>query len=93
MLDNLLLDFGLVDVSLKLPQLMRRPGLTTWRPTADRSAAVTFGTYEEFLSSSLDDALKARMSEGQWPPKNIETLNLPRWYVLYLRNRIPSSFD
>ena len=37
------------------------------------------------MSSSLDDALKARMSEGHWPPKNVETLNLPRWYVLYFR--------
>jgi multisite-specific tRNA:(cytosine-C5)-methyltransferase len=35
------------------------------------------------MGSSLDDALKARMSEGHWPSKNVESLNLPRWYVLY----------
>ena len=84
------LEFGLVDVSSKLPQLKRRPGITTWRPSADRSAAVTFGTYEEFMSSSLEDTLKARMSEGHWPPKNVETLNLPRWYVLYFVFENPS---
>ena len=81
-----------MDVSSKLPQLIRRPGLTTWRPTADRSAAVTFGTYEEFMSSPLDDALKARMSEGHWPPKNTESLNLPRWYVFILPVRKPHIF-
>ena len=37
------------------------------------------------MSSSLDGALKTRMSEGHWPPKDVETLNLPRWYVLYFR--------
>ncbi|KAF8804768.1 S-adenosyl-L-methionine-dependent methyltransferase [Phlegmacium glaucopus] len=76
-------EFELVDVSAKLPQLKRRPGLTTWRPTADRSAAVTFSTYEEFMSSSLDDASKAKMSEGHWPPKDIGTLNLPRCIRIY----------
>lgn len=79
------LEFELVDVSPKLPQLERRPGLTTWRPTADRSAAITFSTYEEFMSSSLDDVSKAKMSEGHWPPKDIGILNLPRWYVVYFR--------
>lgn len=79
------LEFELVDVSSKLPQLKRRPGLTSWRPTADRSATVTFSTYDEFMSSSLDGALKAKMSEGHWPPKDIELLNLPRWYVQNLR--------
>lgn len=73
----------MVDVSSKLPQLKRRPGLTTWRPTADRSASVTFSTYEEFMNSSLDNALKARMSEGHWPPKDTAPLKLPRWYVAY----------
>jgi multisite-specific tRNA:(cytosine-C5)-methyltransferase len=34
------------------------------------------------MSSSLDDNLKARMSEGHWPPKNVETLKLPHSYVL-----------
>lgn len=33
------------------------------------------------MSSSLDDASKARMSKGHWPPKDIEVLNLLRWYV------------
>ena len=66
-------------------QLKRQPGLTTWRPTADRSAAVTFSTYEEFMDSSLDDASKAKMSEGHWPPKDIGILNLHRWSALYFK--------
>jgi multisite-specific tRNA:(cytosine-C5)-methyltransferase len=29
------------------------------------------------------------MSEGHWPPKNVETLNLPRWYVFIFQVRPP----
>ena len=78
--------FGLVDISSKLPQPMQWPGLTTWHPTADHSAAVIFSTYEEFMTSSLDDVLKVRMLEGHWhwPCKNTELLNLPHWYVFIL---------
>jgi len=35
------------------------------------------------MSSSFDDALKARMSEGHWPPTKVETLNLARCIRIY----------
>ncbi|KAF8156676.1 S-adenosyl-L-methionine-dependent methyltransferase [Crassisporium funariophilum] len=75
--------FELVDVSSQLPQLRRRPGLTIWRATADRSAATTFESYEELMNSSLDDSLKAKMTEGHWPPKDVDTLNLSRCMRIY----------
>ncbi|KAF8906542.1 S-adenosyl-L-methionine-dependent methyltransferase [Gymnopilus junonius] len=75
--------FELVDISSKLPELERRPGLTVWRPTADRTGATTFATYEDFLQSSIDETLKAKMSEGHWPPMDVETLNLPRCMRIY----------
>ena len=34
------------------------------------------------MKSSVDDSLKAKMSEGHWPPQDAESLNLQRWYVL-----------
>ncbi|KDR72476.1 hypothetical protein GALMADRAFT_252559 [Galerina marginata CBS 339.88] len=76
--------FELVDVSSKFPELKRRPGLKTWRPTADRIGATPmFATYEEFMSSTLDESLKAKMSEDHWPPKDVESLNLDRCLRIY----------
>ncbi|PPR07386.1 hypothetical protein CVT26_013702 [Gymnopilus dilepis] len=75
--------FELVDVSSKLPHLDRRPGLTSWRATADRTGATTFATYEDFMKSSVDDSLKAKMSEGHWPPQDAESLNLQRCMRIY----------
>jgi len=74
-----LLGFELVDVSSKLPELKRRPGLADWRPTTDRSGAKTYESYEEFMSSSVDEAVKGKMTEGHWPPRGVERLNLSRW--------------
>ncbi|PPQ85011.1 hypothetical protein CVT25_010400 [Psilocybe cyanescens] len=75
--------FELVDVSSKLPELKRRPGLSVWRPSADRIGATTFETYEEFMKSSTDDAVKAKMTEGHWPPANVESLHLERTMRIY----------
>ncbi|TFK39362.1 S-adenosyl-L-methionine-dependent methyltransferase [Crucibulum laeve] len=76
-------DFELVDVSSKLPELKHRPGLTTWRATADRTISATYESYEEFMASSLDENLKAKMTEGHWPPLDVEKLNLPRCLRIY----------
>ncbi|CAA7268497.1 unnamed protein product [Cyclocybe aegerita] len=76
-------DFELVNVSSKLPELKRRPGLTTWQPTTDRTCAKTFESYEEFMASSVDDVVKAKMTEGHWPPKDVEALNLSLCMRIY----------
>jgi len=73
------LAFELVDVSSKFPELKRRPGLRTWRATGDRTVATTFVSYDEFMASPLDDIVKSKMTEGHWPPKDAEKLNLDRW--------------
>lgn len=73
-------DFVLVDVSDKLPSLIRRPGLTTWRPACERTALRTFESYEECMASDVDENVKAKMSRGQWPPEEgVEALALERW--------------
>lgn len=78
------LAFELVDVSSKLPELKRMPGLKTWRPSVDRIAATTFETYKEFMNSSADSTVKAKMTPGHWPPANVETFHLDRRHVLPL---------
>ncbi|KAJ7098390.1 S-adenosyl-L-methionine-dependent methyltransferase [Mycena epipterygia] len=76
-------DFRLVDVSAKLPELERRPGLTVWRPT-DRSLNTTYDTYETFMQTCAEgDAVKGKMTRGHWPPEGVEQLNLPRCIRIY----------
>ena len=68
-----------MDVSENLPGLIARPGLTAWRPTVDRSAEVTYESFDDFLKASVDPALKLKLSQSHWPPKNTAELNLHRW--------------
>ncbi|KAJ6571942.1 cytosine-5--methyltransferase [Mycena capillaripes] len=76
-------DFHLVDVSAKLPELQRRPGLTSWRPT-DRSLNTSYDTYETFMQTSSEgDVGKAKMTRGHWPPEDVEALDLPRCLRIY----------
>ncbi|KAJ6590417.1 cytosine-5--methyltransferase [Mycena vulgaris] len=76
-------DFCLVDVSAKLPELQRRPGLTSWRPT-DRSLKTTYDTYETFMQTCEEgETVKAKMTQGHWPPEGVELLDLPRCIRVY----------
>jgi len=86
------LGFELVDVSSKLPELRRRSGLMDWRPTTDRSGATTYESYEEFMASSVDETIKCKMTEGHWPPRDVERLNLSRWWIILSDLRLHSSF-
>ncbi|PPQ64466.1 hypothetical protein CVT24_008476 [Panaeolus cyanescens] len=77
-------DFELVDVSSQIPELKRRPGLTTWRATADKTMSRTFESYEEFMGSSMfDDNVKAKLTPGHWPPPDADKMNLERCMRIY----------
>jgi multisite-specific tRNA:(cytosine-C5)-methyltransferase len=84
-------EFELVDVSDRFPELKRRPGLTTWRPTHDRDIVSTFETYEEHLrtlSSGADlgfGKVESKMTEQHWPPSQEDavTLGLSRCIRIY----------
>ncbi|KAJ7089364.1 S-adenosyl-L-methionine-dependent methyltransferase [Mycena belliarum] len=76
-------DFYLIDVSTKLPELQRRPGLTSWRPT-DKSLKTSYNTYETFMQTCTEgETVKAKMTPGHWPPEDVESLNLPRCIRVY----------
>lgn len=74
-------EFQLVDVSSMLPELKKRPGLTTWLPTVDRDITTTYETYEAFINSHPKSNTK--LTEGHWPPPNVESLNLTRWCAIF----------
>ncbi|EGO29336.1 hypothetical protein SERLADRAFT_345585 [Serpula lacrymans var. lacrymans S7.9] len=77
-------DFELLDVSMQLPQLIRRPGITTWRPTVDRSINTVFDTYEDY-TQTLDETQRedSKMLSSHWPPSNTKELNLTRCLRIY----------
>ncbi|KAF8067658.1 cytosine-5--methyltransferase [Lyophyllum atratum] len=77
-------EFYLVDVSSKLPALKRRPGLTSWRPSVDRTVNTNYATYEEFLASQdAKDNPNTKLTEGHWPPKDAERYDLPKSLRIY----------
>ncbi|KAF9472978.1 S-adenosyl-L-methionine-dependent methyltransferase [Pholiota conissans] len=82
-------DFHLIPTAPLLPTLRRAPGLTTWRPTTDRTCARTFESYDEFMASDVDENVKAKMTRGHWPPEGVDVgvgvdgLNLERCMRIY----------
>ncbi|OCH92740.1 S-adenosyl-L-methionine-dependent methyltransferase [Obba rivulosa] len=79
-------EFELVDVSNHLPELIHRPGLTTWKPTVDRSINTDFATYDEYLQSLPEEKRgDTKMLPSHWPPSAdvVEKLNLPRCIRIY----------
>ncbi|KAJ3823473.1 S-adenosyl-L-methionine-dependent methyltransferase [Lentinula raphanica] len=76
-------EFCLVDVSSNLPELQRRPGISSWRPTADKSVSSTYETYEAFLAADPQGAASTKLTPGHWPPSNVDELNLERCMRIY----------
>ena len=73
--------FHLVDVSDRLPGLIRRPGLSKWRVAVDKDLNF-FDSSEEFLASLATEREKrekgAKVPATLFPPKNVDELHLER---------------
>ncbi|EIN09261.1 S-adenosyl-L-methionine-dependent methyltransferase [Punctularia strigosozonata HHB-11173 SS5] len=77
-------DYELIDVSDRLPGLIRRPGLSTWTPSSDRECNTSFPTYSSYIDSlSEENRKQTKMSEGQWPPPEGVNLKLERCIRIY----------
>lgn len=73
-------DFQLIDVSAQLPELVRRPGISSWTPTVDRSINTTFETWASYNETLSDDQrAESKILETHWPPINAEFLQLQHW--------------
>ena len=76
-----ILGFTLIDVSSLYPQLIRKPGMTHWKPPVDKEPNF-FGSYEGYLGSLTEERRKeTKMVETHWPPDNVDELHLDRWCV------------
>ena len=75
-------EFELVDVSLQLPELIRRPGITNWSPTVGRLIDTSYSSWEAYIETvPQDKRAESKMLETHWPPSNAGALNLERWCV------------
>ena len=82
--------FELVDVSEHLPELNRRPGITSWRPAINKDVDMPYGTFAEYCESfeklsgtELKEQNRKRLLETHWPPANAGALGLERWCVCH----------
>jgi multisite-specific tRNA:(cytosine-C5)-methyltransferase len=74
-----------VDVSSRLPALIRRPGLHTWKPSVDKAIDTSFASYRSFMDNLPDEKRgDSKMLESHWPPDKEAELHLERWYVATL---------
>lgn len=73
--------FQLVDISARLPGLVRRPGLTKWRVGVDKEGTF-FDKYDEFQASLTTDRDRrergSKIPETLFTPANVAELNLDR---------------
>ncbi|KIJ61456.1 hypothetical protein HYDPIDRAFT_96562 [Hydnomerulius pinastri MD-312] len=77
-------EFELVDVSSQLPELIRRPGITTWIPTVDRSINTSYASWNAFIETLPEDKrAESKIFETHWPPGNSGSLNLERCMRIY----------
>lgn len=63
--DPELTGFEIVDVSEHLPELIRRPGLLTWRPAVNIDVDMPFATYADYCRSFEERASETPVDEGQ----------------------------
>jgi len=74
-------DFTLIDVSSLFPQLIRKTGMTNWKPPVDKELNF-FDSYEGYLESLPEEKRRTtKMVKTQWPPDNVDELYLGRWCV------------
>lgn len=81
-------DFSILDVSLNLPELVRRPGRASWKvatqPDGKNGPLVWQENFEEYRkradegSEREQDKFKG-LAETAWPPANAKDLGLEKW--------------
>jgi len=78
--------FTLLDVSDQLPGLVSRPGLASWKPTADRLVDTDFSSYDSYIQSLPEDQREnSKMAPSHWPPTLAESneLHIERCLRIY----------
>ncbi|EJD43344.1 S-adenosyl-L-methionine-dependent methyltransferase [Auricularia subglabra TFB-10046 SS5] len=75
-------EFELVDVTDHVPKLVRRPGLTSWKPVS--TYMEVFEDYEAYVNTPKPTKGKVTLlHETHFPPKDVEPLHLERCMRVY----------
>lgn len=75
--------FKIVDASSLLPDLIRAPGLTTWKAAVGKECLL-YDSYEDFLAAEeTTEEVKERTHATMWPKGDEKELGLEKWYVGY----------
>jgi multisite-specific tRNA:(cytosine-C5)-methyltransferase len=77
-------EYHLVDVSDRLPELVRRPGVSTWKVAVDKEANKIETSFDSYWSGlkSEQQRRETKIVESMFPPSvGVEDLHLERWYV------------
>ncbi|KIM25888.1 hypothetical protein M408DRAFT_330889 [Serendipita vermifera MAFF 305830] len=77
-------EYHLVDISSRLPELVRKPGISEWKVSVDKEAqnlATSYSSYWESLSDSQKRDTK--ITESMFPPSDAASLHLERCWRIY----------
>lgn len=77
-------EYQLVDVSNRLPELVRRPGITSWQVCTDKDTMnmePSFTAYWERLNDK--QRADSKIVETMFPPQEVHELNLDRCWRIY----------
>jgi multisite-specific tRNA:(cytosine-C5)-methyltransferase len=73
-------EFHLVNVANRLPELVRRPGVSEWKVSTDKEAntlASSFSAYWEGLTAAQQR--DSKITETMFAPSDAASLHLERW--------------
>lgn len=82
--------YTLLDVSDQLPELKRRPGITSWKVATQPESAgreMIFHESYESYRGEVDSGNEREKDKSKgigstaWPPANAADLRLKRWYA------------
>jgi multisite-specific tRNA:(cytosine-C5)-methyltransferase len=73
--------FKIVDASHLLPNLIRAPGLTTWKAAVGKECLI-YDSYEDFVAAEeTTEEVRERTHATMWPKGDEKELGLEKWYV------------
>ncbi|CCA74131.1 related to NCL1-tRNA (cytosine-5-)-methyltransferase / probable Orotate phosphoribosyl transferase [Serendipita indica DSM 11827] len=77
-------EYQLVDVSNRLPELVRRPGITSWQVCTDKDTMNMESSFTAYWER-LNDKQRAdsKIVETMFPPQEVHELNLDRCWRIY----------
>jgi multisite-specific tRNA:(cytosine-C5)-methyltransferase len=73
-------EFCLVDAANRLPELIRRTGLSEWKVSTDKEASQLASSFSSYWDGLTESQKKdSKITETMFPPSEAASLQLERW--------------